>query len=94
MNGIIEMIQQHFGPERPMGDILEEKVNLEDETFLDLMKRVLFHAHGTLMPFNSFLGIEIVSLNLEEAIITFPMRPELVGCASTRDHDSELESSD
>ena len=43
--------------------------------FLDLLS----DAYQNKMPFNKFLGVKIISLSLEEAVLRIDMRPELIG---------------
>ena len=79
MEKIIKMATGIFEDGTPLPEVLQNKIHKIDENFLNVMKEIIIYIYAEKMPFNKFLGIEIVSIDFDEIVLQFPLKPELIG---------------
>ena len=79
MENIIKMASGIFKEGTPLPDVLHNEIDPSDEKSLNILKEIISYIYTEKMPFNKFLGIELVSIDSEEIILKFPLKEELIG---------------
>lgn len=79
MEKITKLVSSIFDEGMEFPDVLQSKIDAHDEKFISMMKEMLTYIYTEKMPFNKFLGIEMISIELDEIVLKFPLRPELIG---------------
>lgn len=79
MKKITQMVSELFEEEIDTSTLFQKKMNTKDKKIFDVMKEIISYRYTEKMPFNKFLGIEIVSAEKNEVVLKFPVRSELIG---------------
>ena len=79
MNKTIEILKSVYGEDVSLEEILQKKINLEDQTVQKRFFSILKKVYSEQMPFNRLLGIKVDNLSMEKAIVSISMKDELIG---------------
>ena len=79
MERVIDIMKSYYGDGATLEDVLNMKVDIEDDKFVEKMSEVLAYVYNDKMPFNKHIGIEVQSVSLDSVEVKVPMKDDLVG---------------